>query len=189
MSFNRPSALIGVAATAVTAAASYWIYQAVSQYGWNGTIWYVWEGKPYSPRVRESMETLEQAGRSLRVLENLIDAIEEYFSKHDAAASERACLDSIDDAALTEEIGRLWMADFSPPTLETTLIKLIYTIDKLAAKVDGVLAAVEDGGENSRGQQDLKRWKKVLSKQIVLAMQRADTLFAFINNALLQETQ
>jgi hypothetical protein len=180
MSFNRPSALIGVAATAVTAAASYLIYQAVSQYGWNGTLWYVWEGEPFSPRVRASMETLEQAGQKLHILENLIDAIElySYFQRHEAASeSAPRLLDSIDDdseysSALIKEIGRVWwMADFSPPTLKTTLIKLKYTLDKLAAKVDGVPPC--------HGQQDLKRRKRVLSKQIVLAMKRADKIFTF----------
>jgi hypothetical protein len=177
MSFNRPSALIGAVATAATAAASYWIYQSVSQYGWDGTLRYVWEGDPYSPHVRASMETMEQAEQARHVLETLISTIEE--------ALERARLDSIDDAASTKEIGKLWMANFAPSNLETSLTKLSYTLDKLAAKVDGVLVA--GGDQHSSVQQDLKRRKKLLSKQIVLAMERADALLAAYE--VLQETQ
>jgi hypothetical protein len=160
---------IAVTATAsITAAVSYWIYQSASQYGWEGTLRYIWEGDPYSPKVRHCMETLDEADKSRKSQERLIAAIEE--------ALERARLDSIDDTKITKEIVGAWLANFRPKNLEKSLSQLDSALDKLAAKVDGILISAQDG--NSRVFQELKRRKKLLSKQLVLAMERTDALLA-----------
>jgi hypothetical protein len=160
--------VIAVTATAtITAAASYWLHHSVSQYGWDGTLRYIWEGDPYSPKVRHYMETLDDADQSRKSQERLIAAIEE--------ALERARLDSIDDTKTTREIVKAWITIFRPKNLEKSLSQLDTVLDKLAAKVDGILISAAD---NSRVFQELKRRKKLLSKQLVLAMERTDALLA-----------
>jgi hypothetical protein len=139
----------------------------VSQYGWDGTLRYIWEGDPYSPKVRHYMETLDDADQSRKSQERLIAAIEE--------ALERARLDSIDDTKTTREIVKAWITIFRPKNLEKSLSQLDTVLDKLAAKVDGILISAAD---NSRVFQELKRRKKLLSKQLVLAMERTDALLA-----------
>jgi hypothetical protein len=162
---------IAVTATAaITAAASYWLYQSASQYGWDGTLRYIWEGDPYSPKVRHCMETLDEADESRKTQERLIAAVEE--------ALERARLDSIDDTKTTQEIVKAWVANFRPKNLEKSLSQLDTALDKLAAAVDGILISAADGADNSSVFQELRRRKKLLSKQLVLAMERTDALLA-----------
>jgi hypothetical protein len=113
------------------------------------------------------METLDEADQSRKSQERLIAAIEE--------ALERARLDSIDDTKTTREIVKAWITIFRPKNLEKSLSQLDTVLDKLAAKVDGILISAAD---NSRVFQELKRRKKLLSKQLVLAMERTDALLA-----------
>jgi hypothetical protein len=164
MSSTR-NAIAVTATAAITAVTSYWLYQSASQYGWDGTLRYIWEGDPYSPKVRHYMETLDKADESIKSQERLIAAIEE--------ALERARLDSIDDTKTTKEIVKAWVANFRPKNLEKSLSQLDTELDKMAAKVDGILIA-----DNSRVFQELKRRKKLISKQLVLAMERTDALLA-----------
>ena len=182
---TRP--LIIAAATSAAAVASYWVYQSVSSYGWEGTLRYIWEGDPYIPRVREYIEILESCESSKIRQEELIWNIEECL--------ERARLDSVDDdthtaestpstatatTVTTKEVVRLWVKNFSPigGDLVRKLAQLSHSLDSLAAQVDSILVSTEDAADNSRTWIDIKKRKKLLSKQLVLAMERTDALMA-----------
>jgi hypothetical protein len=169
MSSTR-NAIAVTATAAITAATSYWLYQSVCQYGWDGTLRSIWEGDPYSPKVRQFMKTLDESDESRKTQERLIAEIEE--------ALERARLDSIDDTKTTKEIVKTWLANFRPKNLEKSLSQLDTVLDKLAAKVDGISISASDGADTSSVFQELKRRKKLLSKQLVLAMERTDALLA-----------
>ena len=175
---------IGLTATATLAAAtSYWFYQKVTEYGWDGTMRYIWVGDPYSPTIRGYVETLDQVEETRKSQERLIGIIEE--------ALERARLDSVDDDSYktktTKEMVKLWMANLVPRNLEQSLAQLDTTLDRLAAQVDRiVISAEEEASTNSRVMQDIKSRKRLLSKQLVLAMERTDALLA--SYQVLQET-
>jgi hypothetical protein len=158
---NNSRPIILVAATAASAAASFWLYQSVASYGWEGTLRYVWEGDPYTPQVREYIDILD--------------------SVDDAETSSSPKSTTTDKLPTTNEIVRLWMSNFETAgrgDLEKNLAYLSTVLDKLAAQVDGVLVGAKDGADSSRTWMELKRRKRLLSKQLVLAMERADALLA-----------
>jgi hypothetical protein len=151
----------------IAAAASYMLYHSVSEYGWNGTIMLIWEGDPYTEQAREYLEILDSATRIQERQELEINIIEE--------ALERARLDSVDDkdSISTKE---LW-ANYYPSHLEKVLVGMSDKLDKVAAKVDGVLLSSR---LDSAPQvfQKIRQKKKLLSKQLVLNMERCDALMA-----------
>lgn len=159
----RPS-LVTMAVTSISVTASYCLYQCVSQYGWEGTYWYLWEGDPYPPAVRKEFLALDQVQAALRTEGRSLDRLEEAY--------ERAKLDSIDGSSNTTLVG-LWDTSVirsykkakNAMTLEKLLAKVSYNLDKYAAQVDAV---------PSKKHSNLKPRKKDLSNQIVQLMQRAD---------------
>ena len=163
----RPS-LTTLAVTSVTVTSTYFLYQCVSQYGWEGTYWYIWEGDPYPPNVREEFHALDQVETSLRKEERSLDRLEEAY--------ERAKLDSVDGSS-EALIVTLWDTNLlnsykkkkNAMTLEKLLAKVSYNLDQYAAKIDSV---------PSKKHRDLKPRKKEISNQIVQLMQRADVYVA-----------
>lgn len=129
---------------------------------------YIWEGDPYTPDIRNYIDSLEQAEKSRVTYGIRINAIEE--------ALERARLDSVDDAKTSKEIVRLWVAYYAPQNLEKSLADLSHRLDRLAAQVDGI--TLGHFHSDSHTVKDLKRRKKLLSKQLVLHMERCDALLA-----------
>lgn len=157
MSSNvRTTILLGTAAVAATAA-SIWLRQSVKQYGWEGTMRYVWEGDPYPPEIRDSIKRLEKVERSIQK-ESLLASLEESLA--------RARLDSVDDVSV---VVPQWMVAHAPRNLEKDLSKVSHDLDTLAATLDSV---------PSRGNVDIKLRKKQTSQKVVLMMERVDTLLA-----------
>jgi hypothetical protein len=170
-STNRSTAerlpLIAAAGVTVVAVAGVIFHKSlVEEYGWEGALRYVWEGEPYSPSIQALLNPLKDAEKARVVQEARLNAIEE--------ALERARLDSIDDARTTKAIVLRWKENYRPRDLEKTLGDLSATLDKLAAQADAVILSGTDSSSNSRVTQDIKRRKKVLSKQLVLDMERCD---------------
>eukprot|EP00980_Cylindrotheca_fusiformis_P003188 scaffold721_cov131-Cylindrotheca_fusiformis.AAC.78 len=156
-----------VGATA-SVALSLVVYQTVTEYGWEGAINYVWVGDPYygSP-VGKYLQILCAAKASLAEEEARMNEIEE--------ALERARLDSTEGGkSATKETATWWMANY--PGLEKSLAGLSSKLDKIAAKVDGIL--ISKVGSNPKKVEELKRNKKMLSKQLVVSMERCDALIA-----------
>lgn len=159
--------LIAAAGITLAAAAGVIFHKTlVEEYGWEGALRYVWEGQPYSSNIQAQLNSLKDAEKTRIVQEARLNAIEE--------ALERARLDSIDDARTTKAIVLRWKENYRPRDLEKTLGELSATLDKLAAQVDAVILSGTDSNNNSRIAQDIKRRKKVLSKQLVLDMERCD---------------
>jgi hypothetical protein len=150
--------VVGTVVVAGTAAASWWMYQSIQQYGWEGTLRLIWEGDPYSPDVREAIDKLDGAERSIEKQEKILNTLE--------TSLQRACLDSVDDGIVVAE----WIVVYTTATgqdLYNDLVRIDNDLDKLAASVDSVLSSSVD---------DIKKRKKLLSKQIVAMMERADYL-------------
>jgi hypothetical protein len=185
MSSNRIPWL-GIAGATLSAAASYcFLHQSVSnKYGWEGALRYIREGDPYAPVIREYMRILDLVEKSGVAQEIRINTVEE--------ALERAKLDSgvdADSRATTtkeEIVLKLWIEYYSPTSLKKALGDISHILDRLAAQVDGVLlSTTEDGSASSHILTELKRRKKLLSKQLVLDMERCDALITFFQ--VLQE--
>ena len=101
MSHNRIH-WVGMASATLVAAGSYVLHQTVSEYGWTGTLNYVWLGDPYygSPLGRY-LHILKEVEKSLEKEETRINSLEESL--------ERARLDSVDDIPTTKEIVKIWV--------------------------------------------------------------------------------
>lgn len=159
----RPT-LTTIAITSITVTSTYCLYQCVSQYGWEGTFWYIWEGDPYPPQVRNDFHALDDAEKSIQKEARILDRLEEAF--------QRAKLDSVDGSS-ESTIVELWNKNLLQnnsnnkhnKNLEKTLAGVSYNLDQYAAQVDAV---------PSKHHPDLKSRKKLLSNQIVQLMQRAD---------------
>lgn len=157
MSSNvRATLLLGTAAVATTAA-SILLWQSVSKYGFEGTLRYVWEGNPYPPEIRDSIQRLEKVERSIQK-ESLLGGLEESLA--------RARLDSVDGVSI---LVPQWMVAHAPRNLEHDLAKVSHDLDTLAANVDSI---------PSHGDAGIKLRKKQCSQQVVQMMERADILLA-----------
>ncbi len=142
----------------------------VVKYGWEGALRFVWEGEPYSPRIQAILDSLSEAEKSRVAQEARMNSIEE--------ALERARLDSIDDVRTSKAIVNRWAANYGPLNLEKSLAELSATLDRLAAKVDAVILSSSDIDKNARVVQEIKQRKKLLSKQLVLDMERCDAFMS-----------
>lgn len=162
-------ALAGVAIVAVAAGAIFH-KTLVEEYGWEGAIRYIWDGEPYPPTIQALLDVLAQAEKSRSAQVARLNAIEE--------ALERARLDSVDDVKTNKEIVRRWAENYRPTNLEKALAEQSNILDKLAAQVDAVILAGKESDGNSRVVHDIKRRKKLLSKQLVLDMERCDAFVA-----------
>lgn len=140
----------------------------VKEYGWDGAIRYLWEGEPYTPKIQRLLDAIAEAEKNRISEEHLINDTEE--------ALERARLDSVDDLRTTKMIVRKWIENHKPANLEKDLAGLSSRLDKLAAKVDAVIISQAEADGNSRVIDDIKRRKKLLSKQLVIDMERCDAL-------------
>jgi len=159
----RPT-LTTVALTSVTVTTSYLVYQLVSQYGLEGTFWYIWEGDPYPPNVREQFHALDAVEESLCQQDRLLDAVEEAYER-----AKLECVDEASDATILDAWNNNILSNKKSKggnlNLERTLAALSYNLDKYAAQIDAV---------PSKGHQDIKPRKKSLSVRIVRLMQRTD---------------
>lgn len=167
---ERPSLVsVASATTAVVliGTSSYWLYQCVSDYGWEGTLRYIWEGDPYPDQIRLYLDSLDDVERSLGHEATLLSSLEEGL--------ERARLDSIDDSS-PSSILKMWESNTPIQDLQMQLAKLSYELDQRAAKVDQVILSDED-------HVDIKLRKKALSKRIVRLMERTDRLILFYQKA------
>lgn len=140
---------VGILATA-------WIYRSVAEHGWEGTLRYIWEGDYYAPEVRDALDELENLETQASVRASLMELIETSLA--------RAKLNTVDDNETVKKEG--WAAAHRPGNLEKDLSKLSYDLDKLAAKADAVLTK----------HVDVRPKKKLLSKELVKLMERADEL-------------
>jgi hypothetical protein len=162
---NTKSVVGTVVLSTAAAAASVFLYQSISEYGFQGTLRYIWEGEPYNPRIRTFLNTLEKAAKEITKQQSTIASIEE--------ALERARLNSVDGASSTQ-VAKIWVETFRPKNLEKALAQLDNDIDKISSMVDGVVLA----GDDSAGAELVKNKKKSLSKNLLLAGERTDALLA-----------
>jgi hypothetical protein len=135
-------------------AMSLWLYQSVSDYGWQCTLRYIWEGEYYPEHVRSALEVLDATQSQFEVYSAVLELIETSLA--------RAKLNSVDDRVRNED----WTLAHLPENLEKDIVMLSFNLDKLAASVDAVI--LDDA--------ELRPRKKQISSNIVLAMERADAL-------------
>ena len=168
--------VVTVAVTSITVTSTYYLYHYVSKYGWEGTFWYIWEGDPYPPNVRDYFHALDDIQEMLQQEQVMLDRLEETY--------QRAKLDCVDEAA-DDTINDAWNANILAAkntngnfNLERTLAMLSYNLDQCAAQVDAV---------PSKQHHDLKPRKKALSNQIEQMMQRADVFMGHYQDGQKQQ--
>jgi hypothetical protein len=160
-----------------TAVSAYYLYQCVSQHGWEGTFWYLWEGSPYPPEVRQEFQTLDNVQDSLEAEQQILDRLEEAF--------QRAQLDTVDDDDDDDDhhdatFLELWNSNLPKRNLEKLLARINHNLDLYASQVDAILPSTSSSKQHSNG---LKIRKKQLSSRLVQLMKRVDIYVAHYQKA------
>ena len=197
---HESSSLTTTALVAVAAYAGYIFHRSVQKHGWEGALRLVWEGDPYEPLLRDAVDTLEESEWNLRAthriddrltgLEESLDAVRAIASSNSNASSD--AMDVLWNQAWMEHpANRLSSNDDNPLTIEHTLADMSDKLDKIAARVDGVIlssASSSCSGDKASKSctstsntfllQRVKARKKQLSMGIVSDMERCDALMA-----------
>ena len=153
--------------TAISLTSIQWLFRYVSRHGWAGAFRFLWQGDPYTPQVRESVDVLEEVESKMASHEIRIDRLEESLA--------RSRLDTIDGGTESDYfphrsmIKNIWTRIYAPRDLRRDLSQLNSMLDRQAAKVDGVATYSE---------MPLKIRKKRLSQQLVSLMERVDILLS-----------
>ena len=169
-STERLPLIVAAGVTLVAVAGVMFRKTLVEEYGWEGALRYVWEGDPYTSNIRVLLDSIADA-ENTRVFQGArLNAIEESL--------ERARLDGVDEVRTNKAIVLRWKDNHRPRDLEKELAELSSILDKLAAQVDGVIISGTDSNIRTRVAEDIKQRKKVLSKQLVLDMERCDAFMA-----------
>lgn len=169
-SWRSSSLVTTVALSSVATLSAVCLYQCVSQYGWEGTFWYLWEGSPYPPDVREEFRTLDDVEDSLEAETRILDRLEEAY--------QRAQLDSLDEGASVDaNFLELWNGNLPKRNLEKLLTRINHNLDWYASKVDAIVTSSSSISQQQQ-HSDLKIRKKKLSSRIVELMKRADIYVA-----------
>lgn len=163
--------LTTIALTSITVSSSYFLYQLVTHYGWEGSFWYVWEGSPYPPKIRKEFEALDSVADNIEKEDRILDRLEEAYA--------RAQLDSIDGSS-EATIVELWNINLPKRNLEKLIGRVSHNLDLFAANVDAV---------PSKQILALKVRKKQLSNHIVSVMQRADVYVGHYQEGLKQQRE
>ncbi len=176
-----------VAATAVAAYAGYELNRSIREHGWEGTLRLIWEGDPYDPYLRDAVDKLEDAEVDLLATHRIDDRLKGLETALDVATASSS---SSPDEPLYKLWNELWMVDPSNRvgsdeislTIERTLADMSDRLDKIAARVDGVIlsssSSKESRSSNNFLVQRIKERKKKLSRAIVSEMERCDALLA-----------
>lgn len=162
-SVSTSAALVG--ALALTTGSAFCVHALVSKYGWEGLWWYLWEGSPHHPRIRDRMEVLEAAKVAVEIKVRDVRMAEEALDQ----AKVRDC------THINAAIVGLWEALLPGIDLRFFLAQISSDLDKIAGRVDAV---------SSDGEEGIKDIKKRLSNELVLVMERIDVLVSFFSTSL-----
>jgi len=191
---NRSSAASTFAVAVVTVVVSYAAYElhrSVRDHGWEGTFRYIWQGDPYQPKLREYIEVLEESEFDLSVyrIEDRLCGLEESLDMATSSFSSSLTTTTITiNGTIIEKWNRSWMEHPANSydnnvggngslTLERSLADLSDRLDKIASRVDGVILSSTSLNDNYLSQK-IKKRKKILSKAIVIDMERCDAILA-----------
>lgn len=166
------STIFTIAVTSVAVVTTYSMARLIKLYGLEGAGWYIWEGSPYPPNVRTYFYTLDKVKDALQKgEEQTLEILEESLER-----AKLNCIDGSTNTTIVNEWNSAYQSSSSnKKSLEQTLAKLSYDLDKRAAQVDDV---------KSVQRQDLKQCKKQLSNHIVQLMERVDILMALYKESL-----
>jgi hypothetical protein len=159
-----------------------------------GTWWNNNKEKTTLQMAREYTTTLHAADESRKAQERLLDAIENALRLANNKKFESINVLARPNKAIFEA----WIANFRPNNLKMSLKQLDTALENLTVKVDGVLIVATtmeaDGADNVQQMlQELKQRKSLLSQQLVLTMERSDTLwlsyYRFMRDHKTEETR
>ena len=189
-----------VATAAIAAYAGHELNRSFREYGWKGTLRLIWEGDPYDPSLRDAVDKLEDAELDLIATHRIDDRLkgleESLDTATDVASSSTPAVEAIEDlwnqiwmehpsnCSTSYSNGRNGTGRRNPITVERTLADISDRLDKIAARVDGVILsstsneAAELQTHNVFLAQRVKERKKKLSRTIVSDMERCDALVA-----------
>mmetsp|Transcript_801 Transcript_801/g.949 ORF Transcript_801/g.949 Transcript_801/m.949 type:complete len:235 (+) Transcript_801:56-760(+) len=205
---NRNSAAstfaVAVVSTVFVSYAAYELHSSVREHGWEGTIRYIWHGDPYEPKLREYIEILEELEFDLGIyrIEDRLCGLEESLdiatSSSLSSSSSSSSPSSLTTPTITingtviEKWNRSWMEHSansynnngsgngngnSSLTVERSLADLSDRLDKIASRVDNIILSSTSLNDNYLSQK-IKKRKRILSKAIVIDMERCDAILA-----------
>ena len=168
-----------VAGSALVAYAGYELNRSVREHGWEGTLRLIWEGDPYDSDLRDAVDKLEEAELDLLATYRIDDRLKGLETTLDACTSsspDNTRLDKLWNQTWMEHADNCTSNNDRPLTIERTLGDMSDRLDKIAAKIDGVILSSHQS--NNFLAQRVKDRKKRLSKAIVSEMERCDALMA-----------
>lgn len=142
--------------------------QLILDFGWEGTVRYLWEGDPRPEAIRHYVDSLNLTDENATTLEELIMNLE--------VGLKRALSEALEEPSKKNDIVALWQTHISKGTdvdIKKYLASVSYDLDQLAARVDQVPL-----------QEGVRHQKKFLSRRIVGLMTRADALIASYTTAV-----
>lgn len=174
--------------------AAYEFHRSVQDYGWEGAVRYIWEGDPYEPKLREYVSILDESEYNLNAflindrlcgLEESLNIATSLSSSTKSSTSATTTITGTTTSSVSKLSGiwnQKWMehpsnnnSSLTICSIERTLADLSYSLDKIAARVDGIVLS---SSSTSHLTQKIKKRKKICSKSIVILMERCDALLA-----------
>ena len=173
--------------------AAYELHRSIQDYGWEGTVRYVWEGDPYEPKLREYVTILDEAEYNLNafLINDRLCGLEESLNIATSLSSSTKSSTTTTTGPTTSSVSsklsgiwnQKWMehpsnnnSSLTICSIERTLADLSYSLDKIAARVDGIV--LSSSSTSHYLTQKIKKRKKRCSKSIVILMERCDALLA-----------
>ena len=135
---------------------------------WSSQIW-LGDPFPKSP-ILEYSKVVVVTESSLKKEENRLDAIESARQRAEAEIGEG-------NKDTKRSLLLLWIRNY--PGLEKVLAEISHKLDKIAARVDGIMLSNVDSG--ARMVQELRSKRKELSRTTVACMGRCDALMTSFN--------
>ena len=168
-----------VAGSALVAYAGYELNRSVRRHGWEGTLRLIWEGDVYDEDLRIAVDKLEEAEFDLLATYRITDrlqALETTLDDCTSSSPESLRLDKLWNEIWMDHADNCTGNSDRPLTIERTLGDMSDRLDKIAAKIDGVILSSHPS--NNFLAQKVKDRKRFLSKTIVAEMERCDALMA-----------
>ena len=173
---------------------SYKFYTWYQQYGFHGTLRYIWEGEPYVPQIRLYYETLQKTTVQYKKCQKIVTLLEESY--------QRAQLNSIDyDNYTNNFVVQMWQQSLPKQyrDLRQRLALISHDVDQMAAQLDQIIitttttttssntntntstttSAIKQQSDTEKHYDVIRKQKKNMSKDVVKLMERVDQLITY----------
>lgn len=154
--------------------ATYELHRSIDDYGWKGTLRYIWEGDPYETKLRTFVQELEESEFDLIVfrIDDRLQALEQTLNLVTSSSADETLF----------EWNQLWIrhpVNSRKTDINNSLADLSDRLDTIASRVDGIIFSSIAWNDNYLTKK-IKKRKRIISKDIATSMGRCDALLTSI---------